>query len=215
MNDRAPQNSDLIFPPPVFREGRSNQRAFTLLELLIAVMLSVILMGGVLLALGGLGRDARKTAGAEFLVGQQPIVQTLQWDLSNSRTMVQSADARMLVLVGHGGIDPDTLAPNGRLARITYFCQARGASWCLLRRQEYLDDPIRPRIWSEMVASGITRVSVVPAGGQAPVSDPQVLADGSDLPAGVRAARIMRVPQWVRIQVAGPSMALEKLSCVR
>jgi prepilin-type N-terminal cleavage/methylation domain-containing protein len=188
---------------------------FTLIELLVAVMLSVVLMGGVLLALGGLARDAKKTAGAEFLIGKQPLLQTLQSDLGNARTIVQSADARTLVLIGHGGIDPDTLAPNGRLARVTYFCQIRGASSCLLRRQEYLDDPIRPRIWSELVASRITRVSVVPAGGQAPAPDPQVLADGNDLPAGIRAGRVMRVPQWVRIQVAGPAVAVEKLSCVK
>jgi hypothetical protein len=175
----------------------------------------VVLMGGVLLALGGLARDARKTAGAEFLVGQQPFLETLQWDLCNTRTMVQSSDARTVVLVGHGGVDPDTLVPNGRLARVTYFCQMRGDSSCLLRRQEYLDDPIRRRVWSEIVASGITRLSVVPAGGQTPAPDTQVLADGNDLPAGVRAGRAMRMPQWVRIQVAGPSIALEKLSCVK
>ena len=220
MNRRGLSNRALFFPPPILlrsvrQSGGVRASAFTLIELLVAVMLSVVLMGGVLLALGGLARDAKTTAGAEFLVGERPFLQTLQWDLGNARSMVQSADARTLVLVGHGGIDPDTLIPNGRLARITYSCQMRGSAPCLVRRQEYLDDPIRPRIWSEMVASGIWRLSVVPAGGQAPAPDPQVLADGSDLPAGLRAGKIMRIPQWVRIQASGPSLALEKLSCVR
>ncbi|HSZ55759.1 MAG TPA: prepilin-type N-terminal cleavage/methylation domain-containing protein [Tepidisphaeraceae bacterium] len=192
-----------------------NRRGFTLIELLVASMLSVVLMGGVLMALGGLARDAKKTAGAEFLVGQQSFVQMLQWDLSNARTMIQASDAKTLVLIGHGGIDPDTLAPNGRLARVIYFCRLSGGPWCLLRRQEYLDDPIRPRRWTEIVASGVTRVSIVPAGGQTPAPDPQVLADGNELPAGIRAGLPMRVPQWVRIQVAGPALAVEKLSCVK
>jgi prepilin-type N-terminal cleavage/methylation domain-containing protein len=192
-----------------------NRRGFTLIELLVATMLSVVLMAGVLVALGGLARDAKKTAGPEFLVGEQPILQMLQWDMSNARTMIQASDAKTLVLIGHGGIDRNTLAPNGRLVRVMYSCRMRGGLSCLLRQQEYLDDPIRPQRFSEMVASGVTRISIAPAAGQSSQADQQVLADGNELPAGVRAGVAMRVPQWVRVQLAGPSMAVEKLLCVK
>jgi hypothetical protein len=178
-------------------------------------MLSVVLIGGVLAALGGLARDAKRTSGAEFLVGEQSVFSMLQWDLSNARTMIQSADAKTLVLIGHGGIDPNTLAPNGRLARVTYSCRAGGRLSCLFRRQEYLDDPVRPQGFTELLASGVDRVSVVPAGAQSSIPDPQVLADGNDRPAGVRSGVAMRVPQWVRIQVSGPGLGVEKLSCVK
>jgi prepilin-type N-terminal cleavage/methylation domain-containing protein len=192
-----------------------NRRAFTLIELLVAAMLSVVLMAGVLVALGGLARDAKKTSGAEFLVGEQPVLAMLQRDLSNARTMIQLADAKTLVLIGHGGVDPNTLAPNCRLARVTYTCRASGRLACLFRRQEYLDDPVRPQAFSELVAAGVTRVSIVPVGAQTPPPDQQTLADGSDLPAGVRAGMTTRVPQWVRIQVSGPALSVEKLSCVK
>ena len=71
--------------------------------------------GGVLAILSGVARDRRRLDAAE-VPRPDPIVARFQWDLANAQTMSQSADGASLSLTGHGGIDPLTLAPNGRLA---------------------------------------------------------------------------------------------------
>src|SRR5205823_14004162 len=77
------------------------------------------------------------------------------WDLANGASMGFGGIG--VELTGHGGIDPRTLAPNGRLVRVSYI---RGADDVLRRKQTYLDDPVRPEPWSEIVAGDVQGLSV-------------------------------------------------------
>jgi type II secretory pathway component PulJ len=169
---------------------------FTLIELMLASALSVLLIGGVLFSLAALSRDA---AVAETKIQSGNVTATLdllQWDLTNARSVSQSPDHRTLVLVGHGAIGPDTLRPNGRLVRVVYSCSTRGNVWRLTRQQQYLDDPARPQGWTELVSETISSIQVLPAA-SAPLEE-----DGP-------------MPQWVRLRVYGPNLAVEKTICVK
>jgi len=127
------------------------RRGFTLIELMLASTLSVLLIAGVLFALASLSRDARANVAKDPASDLKAMLELLQWDLSNARSVSQSGDHRTMVLEGHGAIAPDTLRPNGRLARVVYSCQFRGGTWRLTRGQRYLDDPAARRVgrtWS-------------------------------------------------------------------
>lgn len=182
-----------------------SRRGFTLIELMVAVAISAVLMGGVLVVTAGLSRDARGAARNDGTTDLGGTLELLQWDVANARAMsAGSSDGRTLALVGHGAIEPGSLRPNGRLVRVTYTCELRGKVSCLLRRQRYLDDPVRPQAFTELVATGITGLEVVPVGTEAAGAD-----------AGDRSAGMSRVPAWVRLRVYGPGVAVERLTCVR
>jgi type II secretory pathway component PulJ len=168
---------------------------FTLLELMLASTLSVLLIAGVLFALASLSRDARAAVAKKPASDLKATLELLQWDLTNARSVSQSSDHRTLVLEGHGAIAPETLRPNGRLARVVYSCQLRGNVWRLTRNQQYLDDPARPQNSNNLVGTGISSIEVLPVGGLE--NEPQ------------------KMPQWVRVRVYGPGAAVEKQICIR
>lgn len=192
----------------------AERNGFTLIELLLASMLSVVLMAGVLIVLSGVSRDATKIA-AEPLTDGQKIFDLLQWDLTNARTMVQSPDGTKLILIGHGSFAPGTMQPLNRLVRVTYSCRRQGAIACFVRDQEFLDEPVRPEKWSELVATGITSIAVIPLQVQQPLDPQMIAADGSELPASIAANQLARVPSWVRLRISGPSLNAEKQLCVK
>ncbi len=168
---------------------------FTLIELMLASTLSVLLIGGVLFALASLSRDARASVAKDPAAELKGTLELLQWDLSNARSVSQSADHRTIVLEGHGAIAPDTLRPNGRLARVVYSCQWRGGVWRLTRGQQYLDDPARPQNWTDLAGMGVSSIEVLPAGG--------------------REEEPGKMPQWVRLRLYDPGVAVEKQICIR
>jgi hypothetical protein len=171
---------------------------------MLASALSVLLMGGVLFSLSALSRDAAAVIAKDPSQDLKGMPDLLQWDLGNARSVSQSADHRTLVLVGHGGIRPDTLRPNGRLARVVYSCELRGKLWRMTRGQRYLDDPARPQAWTDLVALGVSSVEVLPAAGAtAPGAPP-----GSEERGGT-------MPQWVRLRIYGQGVALEKQVCIK
>ena len=143
-----------------------NRRAFTLLEMLLAVTLSAILMAAVLVVLGGVARD-RRALRAISTPTHEPLIAQLRWDLANARTMSQAGDRQSLTLIGNGGLDRRMLAPTGRLVAVTYRCIANQ----LVREQEYLDDPARPQRWRETVAWNVRNVAVTWAGEDIAVVD--------------------------------------------
>src|SRR5258706_30265 len=100
-----------------------NRTGFPLIELLVAVAISVVLMAGVLVVTGGLSRDARRVAqSAAAAPDLRSTIDLMQWDLTNARSMSGSPDGRALVLVGHCAINPASLHPSGRLTPVTYSC---------------------------------------------------------------------------------------------
>lgn len=139
------------------------RRAFTLIEMLLAVVLSAMLIAALLVVLGGVARDRRIIRTINSAQGHDALLTQLRWDLANARTMTQSDDGLSLTLVGHGAIDRRTLTPTGRLVSVTYR-YTPGHSGALIREQECLDDPAQPQRWQETVAWDVTALSATPAG---------------------------------------------------
>lgn len=126
-------------------------RAFTLIEMLVAAVLTAVLLGGVMTVSSALARDARRTSNRMTDTGAiDAAFDLIRWDLTNA-----SSGADGLALTGHGGLNRATLRPDGRLARVVYRIRA-GAG--LVREQRYLDDPARPEPWSDLVLAGATEI---------------------------------------------------------
>jgi|SRR5579862_4531017 len=180
-----------------------NRRAFSLIELMIATALSVALMGAVLAILSNIARDTRRLAGAEAFSASQNLVELLHRDLSSSRTMIQAPDGSVLVLVGHGWIDPATLNPTGRLARITYQCVRDGQTRWFVRQQESMDDPAGPKRWRTLVAANVETILVSPTVADQSASDPRAQNDESpNDPPATRAGAAINVPARVRLHIS-------------
>jgi type II secretory pathway pseudopilin PulG len=132
-------------------------RAFTLIEMLVAGMLAGALLTGVLSVSAALARDARRTtARAADSSAVDAAFDLIRWDLANAST---TSFDRTVTFNGHGGLARDTLRPTGRLTRVAYSIRV-GAG--LVREQAYLDDPTRPRPWSELVLVGATEIEGLP-----------------------------------------------------
>ena len=139
-----------------------NRRGFTLIEMLLATVLAGILMGGVLLMTTAIGRDRARVAADEAVPRGAGLVDQLRWDLTNATTMAQADHGRALMLTGHGALDGKTLASNGRLAKVTYEVRGKGRDGALFRTQSYLDDPVRPEPWTELVSMNVRTLNVLP-----------------------------------------------------
>ena len=133
-------------------------RGFTLIEMLVAGVLTAVLLAGVLSVSAALARDARRTSSRAASSGATDAAfDLIRWDLANAST---TSFGRAITFTGHGGLARETLKPTGRLTRVTYTIR-RGAG--LVREQTYLDDAVRPQPWSELVLVGATEVDVLPA----------------------------------------------------
>lgn len=133
------------------------RRAFTLVEMLLATALAALLLGGLLLMAAALARDSARAA-ASPMPAPHGAVQLLEWDLTNAATMHPSEDGQSLTLVGQCALDPRTLTPTARFARVVYRVDPQ--THLLTREQRFLDDEIRPEPWSELVASDVSRIDV-------------------------------------------------------
>jgi hypothetical protein len=173
-------------------------------------------MAGVLAILSGVARDRRRLDAAENLPSPDPIVARFQWDLANAQTMSQSSDGRSMSLTGHGGIDPVTLAPNGRLASVSYRLYRDESMNHLVREQHYLDDPAAPRPWRELIATNVTSFHVVALSPGEPVSE---LSQPRDLSTHVRASdstpAVFTVPARIGLQIVQPTGVIDRELWVR
>src|SRR5687767_6518849 len=126
-------------------------RAFTLIEMLLAAVLTAVLIGGVMSVAAAVARDARRTAARTDSTALDAALDLIRWDLSNAPAPADGP----LTFTGHGGLDRDSLRPDGRRARVTYRIRP-GAG--LVREQRYLDDPARPGPSAELVLAGATQI---------------------------------------------------------
>lgn len=133
------------------------RRGFTLIEMLLATVLAALLLGGVLTVTAAMSKDSARTTTLPE-PARSPIVRLLEWDLTNAATMQPSDDGQSLTLVGNGALDPRTMSPDGRLARVVYRIDPRIRA--LTREQRYLDDDIRPEPWVELLGTGVKRLDV-------------------------------------------------------
>jgi prepilin-type N-terminal cleavage/methylation domain-containing protein len=126
-------------------------RGFTLVEMLLAAVLTAVLLGGVMSVAAALARDARRTATRTDSAAVDVAFDLIRWDLTNASTPTDGG----LTFTGHGALDRDTLRATGRRARVTYRVRP-GAG--LVREQRYLDDPVRPEPWAELVLAGAAQI---------------------------------------------------------
>jgi len=143
-----------------------NTRGFTLIELLAATAMSAVLMLSVLIVIGSIGQRHSVTppamrAGAGRL-GE--LMEVIRMDLVNAREIAVSDDG--IRLFGFGSIDRSTLAPNHRPVVVMYRIREmdRGRILTRSQRRRYaprIDDG-GPVEWSEMLASGVTELSIQP-----------------------------------------------------
>ena len=190
----------------------SGRRGFTLVEMMLATVLAAMLIGGVMTVASGLSRDRRRMQ--EKMTAQRPTVllELARKDFANASAVIWSADGGAVVLVGHGGLDPQALTPTGRLAEVTY----RRSGAMLVREQRFLDDPVRPRRWSEVVSVGVSEFGVSAGSNDA---EPARLGEdvaqrlaGNPARAG---ARVTSVPSRVRLRIDLGGRAVDEEVAVR
>jgi prepilin-type N-terminal cleavage/methylation domain-containing protein len=136
--------------------------AFSLVEMLVATALAAVLMAAVLTIAAGVSRDRRRLEVSESTPSPDVMIERIRWDLTNASAMIPSPDGLNLTLIGHGGIDRQTLRPTGRLARVAYHCRRVGSTHCLVREQAYLDDPANPNPWRDLVACDVASLRLAP-----------------------------------------------------
>jgi len=136
------------------------RKAFTLLELLLANMLIAILLGALLVLISSLSREQKKATAAQDQDPTNSILNLLRRDVSNSESVRPLASQKGFILSGHAGLDSNSLTPTDRRTRVIYQIRRRANTLCLIREQTYLDDPINPQHFEELIATNITSLSL-------------------------------------------------------
>ncbi len=151
-------------------------KGFTLVEVVVATALAALLMLAVLGATRSLTRAQADLLQNDRLKDRHPeLVALIRFDLVHAQE-VKLAKNR-LVLEGFGALDPQTLSPVHRPARITYRLQQGSPgqagsaglkdSW-LVREQVMLDEPGSTIPWIELVASKVAQFDTTSAIQQSP-----------------------------------------------
>ena len=137
-----------------------NRKAFTLLELLLANMLIAILLGAMLVLISSLSREQKRTTTAQDQDPTNSILTLLRRDLANSESARPLPNQRGFILIGHAGLDSKSLTPTDRRSRVIYEIRRRANMLCVIREQIYLDDPIKPQHFEELIATSIPSLSL-------------------------------------------------------
>lgn len=133
-----------------------SRRAFTLIEMLLATVLSAVLLGALLTIAGRLANDRAHLA-AQATVDYSSLQAFLDWDLRNAEES-ESISADRIDLLGHDAIDPSTLQPSFRAVAVTY--ELNAATHELLRRQRSIDDPSAAKPWESVIARHVKQMSI-------------------------------------------------------
>ncbi len=153
------------------------RNAFTLLELLLANMLVAILLAALLLVISSLSREKRNLAPAQQQDASGSILNLLREDLANSESARPLPNQRGIILTGHASLDPKTLTPTDRRTRVIYEIRRRANTLCLIREQSYIDDPIKPQRWEELIATNVNFLAISSADESQPIDDEAVNID--------------------------------------
>src|SRR5205085_1338841 len=107
------------------------------------------------------------------------ILTLLRRDLVNSETARLLPSDRGFILIGNAGLDAKTLTPTDRRTRVTYEIRRRANTLCLIREQTYLDDPVKPQRFEELLSTSITALSLLAPGATSAESDELIVDDTS------------------------------------
>jgi hypothetical protein len=139
---------------------RNNRhRAFTLIELAVACAITALLMAGVLAVVTAMTRDRQRVAAANLIQpqSQAAILELLRRDLSCA-TDIQSRTGSV-TLRTFSSLNVADNSPLDRPSLVGYRIVQNGGVECLIRRQQFMDDPIAPPS-ENVVAFGVQGISV-------------------------------------------------------
>lgn len=191
-------------------------RAFTLMELLLALVLSAVLMMGVLAVvtnLGSPGLSASSTNAAADGAGTtvppeiDAWVELLRGDLAHASHV--SARPDRIALTGYGALDTASCERTHRAVAVLYALEdIDGRRW-LVRRQAALDVLTNRNRQRDLVCTGIERFSLVREGQTNLPTGERGSADSGNVPAvGPR-------PAAAAEESAAPSVAPDQVDEVR
>jgi hypothetical protein len=149
----------------------TSARGFTLLELLLATVLSVMLMLGVLAVVTDLTTDPRtvgsQDANSELLQTRtiDAWVRVLRGDLSHAIQIDASQPGRV-VMLGSGALDDRGRDRTHRPVQVVYSLETVGGRRWLVRRQALQDVLTAHNIQRDLVCSGVRRFELVPQGAE-------------------------------------------------
>lgn len=148
--------------PRVLRWRRPTERAggFTLIEVVLATALAATLMIAILGVTATLGRTHRAmTHTAASRERHAELIELLRRDLSHAQET--RLGKNRVELVGFGSLDPSTLEPAQRPARVVYRLGDGDGASLLVREQTLLDEP--RHVWNETVGWGVAAFELVRA----------------------------------------------------
>lgn len=197
--------------PPAVRRGDRRARAFTLVEMLLASTLAAVLMGAVLTVAAAVARDQRRLETGQMTDHSTAIFAPIRRDLANGAALIPT-DPDAIELISHACLDPGTMGATQRLGLIRYHVARRpGVPSVLLREQRFLDDPVRPQTSREIVATGVTGLTIT-----AVSADGEAIRLGDEVGERVRAAGersqtpgATRVPSRLIVRIGFRDAAVE------
>jgi hypothetical protein len=157
------------------------RRGLTMVEVLAATLLSALLMSAVLGVLKAVtGHQKAFTKGLQES-WQPQLSALLEWDLSNSKTVLLTADG--FELRGFAGRDLVSGMPLHCRTSIEYTVKKARDDSCLVRTETHLDAPNLDSIRSELVLSRVERI-VLGESGSATLQDSKAAdpEEGTPLP---------------------------------
>jgi hypothetical protein len=143
---------------------------FTLLELLLATVLSVVLMMGVLAVLTDLSTGSQTFVASE--ASESPVqrrvleawAELLRGDLSHAQS-IEACKPNRVVLRGSGALDNRARSRTHRPVEIHYeLRRIQGRTW-LVRRQRALDVLSNRNVQRDLVCTGVSKFELVAEGG--------------------------------------------------
>lgn len=136
---------------------QSSCSGMTIIEVLVATLLSSLMLSAVAGLLGALARQERALARKRHAPAwQTQFTQELLWDLRNARRCAVTESG--VFLEGLGGRDFGSLRPTGESAEIDYlFVEAAGERW-LVRRESHPADRTSHATRVDLVCRGVERL---------------------------------------------------------
>ncbi|MBX2851119.1 MAG: prepilin-type N-terminal cleavage/methylation domain-containing protein [Phycisphaeraceae bacterium] len=147
-----------------------NRSGFTLIEILLATILTAVLMVGVLAVIVSVsGPIQHSDEPGPSTIGQvdlDAITRVLAADLAQARRI--ETDGGELKLMSYGGLDPQDRSRTQRPVNIDYRVQWAGEAPWLVRTEQALDGQAVMARHDELVAPGVTRIALDPPADQPP-----------------------------------------------
>jgi len=140
-----------------------NRSGFTLIEMLLATVLTSVLMVGVLAVITRVSRPIsipiHEASLTSISMGTDAVFRVVTADLAQAREV--KLDGSDIALTGFGGLDPVTRERNQRPVHMRYRVQQVADQSWLVREERMLDDGSQV-VTIELVAPGVSGIALEP-----------------------------------------------------